>query len=279
MASRLETSTARSNKALVIFGREWLEIRHNRTLLTTMAFAPVLMVILPLMIIVFLNIAIPEFAYNTTPQSGAVNANIGGIGGSTGAEVLASIIGICFSFFLPIPAVLPMTIATNSIVAEKETRSLEPLLAAPIRSIDILIGKALSAIVPTVLIVYVAFFTLLIVIETTINKNALGLINKTLGPWAATILIWSPLLAGLTVMVGIAISSRVNDARTAQQLGGLVVLPLLLYVALQALVPNVAQMGWLTFGIGTLLLLVGNVIATNVALRLFERENILTRWR
>ena len=51
-------------------------------------------------------------------------------------------------FFLPMPAYIPLSIATFSIIGEKQARSLEPVLAAPIRTVELLAGKAIAALVP-----------------------------------------------------------------------------------------------------------------------------------
>ena len=49
------------------------------------------------------------------------------------------------------PAYIPLSIATFSIIGEKLARSLEPVLAAPIRTSELLAGKAVAALVPGVL--------------------------------------------------------------------------------------------------------------------------------
>lgn len=42
-------------------------------------------------------------------------------------------------------------IATFSIVEEKQTKTLEPLLATPVQTWELLIGKALSGAIPAVI--------------------------------------------------------------------------------------------------------------------------------
>ena len=43
--------------------------------------------------------------------------------------------------------------------------------------------------------------------------------------WRVAMLTLVPLICLLSVMLGIIVSSRVNDARTAQQIGGFIVIP------------------------------------------------------
>src|SRR5512142_853500 len=61
-----------------------------------------------------------------------------------------------FSFFLVIGAAFaPLGIAAYSIVGEKVEKSLEPLLATPVTDSEILMGKAISALVPTLVAMYI----------------------------------------------------------------------------------------------------------------------------
>ena len=75
----------------------------------------------------------------------------------------------------------------------------------------------------------------------------------------------------------IVISSRVNDARTAQQFGVLIIIPL---TAL--LVAQFTGSLWLSataLGLVGLGLLVLWVLLALLSVAVFERESILTRWR
>ena len=47
--------------------------------------------------------------------------------------------------FMLMPLIIPVSIAAYSIVGEKTTRSLEPLLATPVTTAELLVGKSLAA--------------------------------------------------------------------------------------------------------------------------------------
>jgi ABC-2 type transport system permease protein len=64
--------------------------------------------------------------------------------------------------FLLIPLAVPVTIASYSIVGEKSTRSLEPLLATPTSTTEIIIGKALASVIPAISATWLAFVIFLI---------------------------------------------------------------------------------------------------------------------
>ena len=86
-----------------------------------------------------------------------------------------------------------------------------------------------------------------------------------------------PLLAVLSAVAGPMVSSRTNDPRISQSVGGLLVMPVI------ALLP--AQIaGAFTLGVGTILLAALGIALLDgllmyFAARIFQRETILTRWR
>ena len=56
-----------------------------------------------------------------------------------------------FSFFFLIgAALLPIVLASYSLVGEKIEKSLEPLLAAPITDSELLLGKSIAAFIPPI---------------------------------------------------------------------------------------------------------------------------------
>ena len=86
-----------------------------------------------------------------------------------------------------------------------------------------------------------------------------------------------PMTSGVALQVGVLVSARVNDPRTAQQFGALFILPLTgLFMA------QMSGAFVLTTGMG-LLVLAGLAVVWFLLLlfgiALFEREAILTRWK
>ncbi len=261
-------------RTLVILGRELRELRLNRTFFQTMAVFPVIMIGLPVVAILFFTAAVKGVVSGDSMTDGMVS-QAGIISGNSTADILAGVVIICLSFFLPVPMVLPMTIASYSVVGEKEKKSLEPLLVTPIKTSELLIGKALSAIVPTLLLCWVCFTAVLLVIRLLVNDAVLSRLN--LPVWAATVYLWTPLLATMTALAGVILSSRARDARAAQQTGSLMVLPLLGFVL--GLAFGFITISWVWCLLGVLLGLVVNLLLYQVALQVFQRENILTRWK
>jgi len=177
-------------------------------------------------------------------------------------------------YFLILPVIIPLAIAVYSIVGEKEQTTLEPLLATPISDLELFLGKALASVLPALAINWLAFG--LFLGATRVFVGAVPLQTLT-APWLASIFGLSPLLAFFSVLVTMLVSSRASDARAAYQFSSFAVLPgvipLIIYSTRKTLV-DLALVGLE----GAVLLAVG-VILLYFAIRLFRREQILTRWK
>jgi hypothetical protein len=89
--------------------------------------------------------------------------------------------------------------------------------------------------------------------------------------------VMTPLTCILSVEANVIISSRVSDIRAAQQIGGLIVLPLILLVVLASTsssIPN-ALLALITSGA----LAIADVALFFLSKATFQREEILTKWK
>jgi ABC-2 type transport system permease protein len=85
-------------------------------------------------------------------------------------------------------------------------------------------------------------------------------------------------LAGLAALqMAVCVSSRVNDARSAQQIGALIILPIAGLLVAQVTGAVVLTGSILLLIAVALVVLNGGLLALGVAL--FDRESILTRWK
>jgi ABC-2 type transport system permease protein len=178
-------------------------------------------------------------------------------------------------YFLLIPMMMPVYIAAYSIIGEKETKSLEPLLAAPISTWELLVGKSLAAALPAIILTWLSFIVLIIGSYFVMPGPVFVAMIRPV--WLTAMVLLSPLLALLSVFSGVIVSSRMNDPRAAQQVMGIFVVPI---VALSLVV--LAGKVFLSVPMVILaaiftLALDGGVLY--FAVRLFQRETILTRWK
>jgi len=178
-------------------------------------------------------------------------------------------------FFLLIPTMIAMNSAAFSIVEEKTSHSLEPLLATPVRTWELLLGKALSGAIPALLISWLCAGLFLIGIA------GIGwgyLLTCAINPsWFITLFLLTPAVAALSFLLGVIGSSRAKDARSAQNLALFIIFPVFGLIAVQ-----VTGVVWfsplLTFVLGLAICLI-DLLVLRVAVRLFQRESIIIKWR
>ena len=178
-------------------------------------------------------------------------------------------------YFVVIAAILPTVIASYSFVGEKIEKSLEPLLATPTTDGELLLGKSLAAFLPCLGATYVgaAVFIILVDVWSLMRQATFILPNFNFAVILAAI---APLTCVLSVEASVIISSRVNDVRAAQQLGGLVVLPLVFLVVIASQAP--ISMSYLSL-IVSAVLAVAAVGLFYLSKATFKREEILTKWK
>jgi membrane protein DedA with SNARE-associated domain len=90
-------------------------------------------------------------------------------------------------------------------------------------------------------------------------------------------LLLSPLLALLSVFSDVLVSSRMNDPRAAQQVTGIFVVPIIA-LSLVVLAGKVLLSVWMVVLAATVALALDGLVLY-FAVRLFQRETILTRWK
>jgi ABC-2 type transport system permease protein len=178
-------------------------------------------------------------------------------------------------FLTLIPATGAMTLASHSVIGEKQNRTLEPLLATPIATVELLTAKVLGALAPTLAVTVVAFGAYVGGIWWLAAPGVLRVLlsRRTM----LIVFLLGPLAAMVALQIAVVVSSRVNDPRTAQQFGTLVILPLIGIMVAQfsgafwLTTPLIVAVALVLFSVWLLLMVAGVV--------LFERENILTRWK
>ena len=165
--------------------------------------------------------------------------------------------------------------ATLSIVEEKVTRTLEPLLATPVRTWELLVGKTLSGAIPALLAAW-ASAGLFVLLVSLLGWGSL-LHHVLTASWYLSLFLLTPAVSIMSFVLGVIGSSRASDAKSAQSLAVIVVFPIFALIAIQ-----VTGLVWFTpllTGLVALGLGVVDVLLLVVAGRLFARESIVTRWR
>jgi ABC-2 type transport system permease protein len=177
--------------------------------------------------------------------------------------------------FLLIPITGAMSLAAHAVIGEKQARTLEPLLATPISTFELLVAKIIGALAPTLVIAAILLACYFAGVAGLAEPGVLRALAN--GRTAVLVVGIGPAAALVALQTALIISSRVNDARTAQQFSVLLILPLTALLVAQFA-------GWTWLSARVLLLVTGALGATWVILILisvvlFDRETILTRWR
>jgi len=243
-------------RAWIIARKDIDTFRTKRSILYSVVLLPVIVSVgLPLLI-----------HYSTTTNGGS---------GIPAAEIPVLLDAFAF-FFVIIAAIIPTAIASYAIVGEKVQKSLEPLLATPTSDSEILLGKSLAAFLPSIGATWAGGVIFMLLMDWFTVGN-LGYNYYPSWAMAAGLLVAVPLASVLSIELSVIVSSRVNDVRTAQQLGSLMVIPFAgIYVG--------GELSLIALDLNTLLEISAVIALFDVALfflarATFRREEILTKWK
>jgi ABC-2 type transport system permease protein len=263
-----------AQRTRAIISKEWMDMGKNKMVLVMMALLPVLLVGMILGTAYFMERA-PETDYEPGSGSSALTLppEMAHLDPKTGTIVLMN--DQYMFYLLMIPMTLPVYIAAYSIIGEKETRSLEPLLATPITTTELLVGKTIAAVVPAVLLAWLSFALTAVGMYILASPVIFAYLVRPV--WTLSMAIHAPLFALLSTTSGVIASSRLNDPRAAQQVTALFIVPVIglsMAVLMGRLYLGLELLLW-----ATVLMVLVNVGALWLAVKLFRRETILTRWK
>lgn len=257
-----------------ILRKEWAEVRRNRLVLSVVLIMPLVITALPVaMLAVMSRVGVSEADY----QELGPLLDDPRYAGLSAVEALQSVMASnMLVLFLLMPVMLPLTIATYSIVGEKLTRSLEPLLATPITTAQLLAGKAIAAAVPGIAAAWLSYGLFLIGARVfSASDRVFAIFVDPM--WLIALLVVAPALTVMAVSIGIIVSSRTSDPRAAEQLGSLIILPLM--VLLIGVMTGFLRLSSGLFWAAALVVALADVGLVYLGVKLFQRETILTRWK
>ena len=167
------------------------------------------------------------------------------------------------------PISFSLIIALESFVGEKERNSIEPLLSMPVSDLELYLGKLLSSLLLPLFAAYLGITVFLIMRLTTTPL--------WVPPLDLTILMFLLTTAEALVMVSgaVVVSSQTTSVRAANLLASFIIIPMALLVQAESVVMFYAEykaLWWFVAG-----LLVVNVILVRMGIRLFNREDILSK--
>ena len=260
----------RPSIVLTVFAKEWKEIASNRLLLGAVAAPAIIFAAIPTAIVAFIQVNDID-----TRQLGQIQSMLAAFPDlPTKLAAQGFIVTNFMAYFLLIPAMVPIALASQSVIGERQARSLEPQLATPIEIPELLAGKTLAAATPAVLATWAVWVAYGLVNAAIADPRLLRLVFSP--QWILAMATLVPLICILSVLLGVIVSSRVGDPRTAQQFGAFVVLPIIA-IAVAQFLGGQATFTFSQVVVGDLLVigLLGALLI--VGAWAFDREEILTR--
>jgi ABC-type Na+ efflux pump permease subunit len=176
------------------------------------------------------------------------------------------------SLFLIVPLMVAAVIAADSFAGEKERKTLEALLYTPTTDLELYVAKLLGPWLAAVTVAGVGY----VLYAISANLAAAPLLGGPVvltGLWLVTLVWLSPAVAALGLGVLVQVSARVRGFQEAYQLGGAIVLPIVVLVVAQ-----LAGLLFLDVGLAVLLgaavwLVAGAILVAGY--RSFRRERML----
>ena len=260
------------DKIRTIVDKEWAEVFKNRAVLFTVLFMPLFFTALPLVILYAMRASPGNSDMMDMPSQ--FTRICGNLTGAACTQYFT--INQFMLLFMMMPLAIPVAISAYSIVGEKTTRCLEPLLATPITTIELIVGKGLAAAIPAIAATWAGFCIFAIGAKFLVVNP--GVFARILDPmWLMAVILVGPLMAVAAVAMSIIVSSRVSDPRTAEQISMVVIVPLLGVFFGQVAGLFLLDTRFILASAAVLALADAGLVYLSVGL--FQRETILTKWK
>ena len=241
--------TGAGERVRVVVRKEFREYRRKRSILGTTILLPLVFLGVPIGELLSLSSSTPPAAVRALAHSAAL-------------------------MMLLVPIIVPATISAYAVVGEREQGTLEPVLTTPVTERELIIGKAVAAILPAVVLSYFIGAAFGLAVRWNGNPAVVSVVWNP--PQVVAQILFAPLLAAWSTWVGMAISARSSDVRVAQQLSSLGSLPMLGLTSLFSfgvLAPTVPLA--IAFAVA---LFVIDSFAWRVVAMMFDRERLISRY-
>lgn len=268
-------------RILVFMDKDWTEIRKTKYVMMSLIVLPLVMaVVMPLSLVAPFSFMSEEDASDESLSLEALFSNVPPPTSNWDelTELQKTVVVMVYLghiFFLIIPCVLPSVIAADSIAGEKERKSFEAILATPISDSELLVAKVGLPFILGMVGTYIATIPY-VGLTVFFTYDVLG--NYIVVPdlnFLLLIFLLSPAIALMTSICMVFVSSRVGSARDAQQVGALVVLPLIIVIISQIVL---ALFSPLAIVVGAFVFFVLDFLLFKLSLRFFSRDKIITKF-
>jgi ABC-type Na+ efflux pump permease subunit len=189
--------------------------------------------------------------------------------------IVFSLVYMLAPMFLIMPLMVSSVLAADSFAGEKERKTLEALLYTPTTDRELFTAKLAGAWTAAIVAALLSF-VLYSVMANAAAWQSMGHLFFPNWMWVALVFWVTPAVAGLGLVVMVFVSARAQGFQDAYQIGGMVVLPVILLM--------VGQISGVMYFNLPVVLLVGLVIwlidvgLLRVASQRFRRAELMTRF-
>lgn len=265
---------------MAIARRDIATVLRNRGIRIPLMVAPVIiLVVLPVFLVVgrqLLSSAPVPGSIESTPFAGVmqeaerVSASV-----SADARWAVFVLEVFIApLYLLVPLVTSTVIAADSFAGERERGTLEPLLHSPTTDQELLLAKIIASWLPA-MTVALGGLLMYTVVANGLAWPSLGYVFFPNATWMLLAFWVAPGLAALGLGLMVVVSSRVHSLQAANQIGSMLVLPVLLLV--------IGQVSGVTLFDVRLVTIIGGVVWALAGLLLawagsrFERDRLASR--
>lgn len=271
----------RIQKAILIFRKDWLEVKRNWQVIVPIVLIPLMFsVLLPTLIIALPSLATAPDSSSSNMQSMIENLPVNvrdEVLGMTDQQILVYIMSVYFfaPFFLIIPLTTSSVIASDSLAGEKERKTIEALLATPISDSELFLGKVLVSFIPTMIVSVSSFAVYSVIVDVASFSLFNGRLLLPNVSWLMLISCLSPTLSLVSIGLAVIVSTKVKGFKEAQQINGLLLIPVLALLFGQ--ISGAVIVGPQMILALTVILALADIIVFHVGTNRFNREEILSK--
>lgn len=204
---------------------------------------------------------------------GNLKANLEGLNDAQTMVYLA-LVYMLAPMYLILPLMVASVIAADSFAGEKERKTLEALIYTPTTDTELFVAKMCSAWLPAIGVAWLGF----IVYGLVANMAGWPTMGRIFFPnlmWIVLAFWVAPAVAGMGLGVTVLVSARAKSFQEAYQMGGVVVLPILLLLVGQMMGVMYLSTA-LVFGLGVLFFAVDAALLVYGG-RAFQRTEVIAQ--
>jgi hypothetical protein len=266
------------NASLFFLQKELREVRKNKFVLPVYLVLPPIAVILPVLFAAFSPqiVAIDQ----NDPAMLAILRTVKNTPEFAHMQIDEAItrffLRSLVAFYLLMPVGLSSIAAAFSVVAEKQQRTLEPILATPITDLEFLTGKLLASLAPSIILTWASAILAVVIVDwITWGRYETPLLPERF--WFVGVFVLAPLMGMASCLAAMRLSAKMTDPQSANQFTGLVIVPaFMIGIGIFGKLLTIS-MSAVAIACVVVVLLVLFLLRLN--LKNFQREEILTRWK